>query len=65
MDPKTFFTSPQNTVQKQYEALRAFYTGQCSAKEAAKRFDYTINSFYSNRENPALWTGSEFKGFAI
>jgi len=47
MDPKTFFTSPQNTVQKQYEALRAFYTGQCSAKEAANRFDYKISSFYS------------------
>jgi len=47
MEPKTFFTSPQNTVQKQYEALRAFYTGQCSAKESAKRFDYTIRSFYS------------------
>ena len=47
MEPKTFFISPQNTVQKQYEALRAFYTGQCSAKEAAKRFDYTISSFYS------------------
>jgi transposase len=47
MDPKTFFSSPHNTVQKQYEALRAFYTGECSAQEAAKRFDYTISSFYS------------------
>lgn len=47
MDPKKFFTSPQNVVQKQYEALRAFYTGRCSAQEAAKRFDYTVNSFYS------------------
>jgi hypothetical protein len=47
MDPKKFFRSPQNIVQKQYEALRAFYTGQCSAKEAANRFGYTTSSFYS------------------
>ena len=47
MDPKTYFSSPQNTVQKQYEALRAFFYGECSAKEAAKRFDYTLSSFYS------------------
>ena len=47
MGPKTFFTSPQNTIQKQYEALRTFYTGECSAKGAAERFDYTISSFYS------------------
>jgi hypothetical protein len=62
MDPKTFFSSPQNTAQKQYEALRAFFTGQCSAEEAAKRFDYKISSFYSlardfkknlSRQNPA------------
>lgn len=62
MDPKTFFTSPQNTIQKQYEALRTFYTGECSAKGAAERFDYTISSFYSlardfkknlSQQNPA------------
>ena len=47
MDPKEFFISPQNTIQKQYEALRAFYAGGCSAEEAANRFGYTISSFYS------------------
>jgi hypothetical protein len=47
MDPKTFFTSPQNVVQKQYEALRAFFTGQGSANEVAKQFDYTLSSLYS------------------
>ena len=51
MDPKKFFISPQNIVQKQYEALRAFYTSECSAKEAAERFDYTISSFYSLARN--------------
>lgn len=47
MDPKEFFISPQNTIQKQYEALRAFYAGGCSAEEAANRFGYAISSFYS------------------
>ena len=47
MAPKEFFISPQNTIQKQYEALRAFYAGGCSAEEAANRFGYKITSFYS------------------
>jgi transposase len=47
MTPKEFFTSPQNTIHKQYEALRAFYAGGCSAEEAARRFGYKITSFYS------------------
>jgi len=47
MAPKEFFISPQNTIQKQYEALRAFYAEGCSAEEAARRFGYKITSFYS------------------
>jgi len=47
MTPKEFFISPQNTIQKQYEALRAFYAGGYSAEEAARRFGYKITSFYS------------------
>lgn len=47
MNPKDFFAAPQNIVHKQYEALRTFFTGECSAQEAAKRFGYTTNSFYS------------------
>jgi len=47
MNPKAFFAAPQNTTQKQYEALRAFYIGSCTAQEAAQRFDYTLHSFYS------------------
>ena len=51
MNPKRFFLSPANPTQKQYEALRAFYTGECSALEAAQRYGYTLNSFYSlNRD---------------
>ncbi len=47
MEPSTFFVQPQNTVQKQYEALRAFYVEKNSGEEVAKRFGYTLNSFYS------------------
>ena len=64
MNPKDFFATPQNIVHKQYEALRAFFTGQYSAQEAAKRFGYTTNSFYSlirdfrktlSEDDPALF----------
>ncbi|MDA3915518.1 MAG: hypothetical protein PF690_00900, partial [Deltaproteobacteria bacterium] len=47
MKPDVFFTKPQNTVQKQYEALRAFYIEKCSGQKVAKRFGYTLASFYS------------------
>jgi len=61
MNPKSFFDSPRSTVHKHYEALRAFYNGECSAQEAADRFGYTLASFYSlardfkkmlSKENP-------------
>jgi len=47
METTAFFANPQNTVQKQYEALRAFYLEKCPAEEVAKRFGYTLSSFYS------------------
>lgn len=47
MEPTDFFTNPQNTVQKQYEALRTFYVEKCPGEEVAKRFGYTLTSFYS------------------
>jgi len=47
MDPKNFFHSPSNIVQKQYEALRTFFSEDYSAKEVAEQFGYTLNSFYS------------------
>lgn len=47
MEPSAFFANPQNAVQKQYEALRAFYVEKCSGEEVAKRFGYTLTSFYS------------------
>lgn len=47
MDIKKFFTEPQSTAQKQYEALRAFYTQECSGRETASKYGYTLSSFYS------------------
>jgi len=47
MEPTTFFANPQNIVHKQYEALRAFYVEKWSGEEVAKRFGYTLSSFYS------------------
>lgn len=47
MEPEKFFSSPQNTAQKQYEALRTFYVEKCPGEEVAKRFGYTLSSFYS------------------
>ena len=47
MKPKKYFTSPENIVQKQYEALRAFYIDQLSADQTAHKFGYTVSSFYS------------------
>ena len=47
MEPNAFFVKPQNTVQKQYEALRAFYLEKRSGEEVAKHFGYTRSSFYS------------------
>jgi len=47
MNPSAFFTNPQNTVQKQYEALRAFYVERTPGEEVASRFGYTLPSFYS------------------
>ncbi len=47
MKPKQFFTSPACIAQRQYEALRAFYVDGFSAADAAKRFGYTLSTFYS------------------
>ncbi len=42
-----FFLTPASTTQRQYEALRAHYVDGHSAAEAARRFGYTLSSYYS------------------
>jgi len=47
MKKKDFFKFPKINMQKQYEALRAFYYEGKSAEEISKLFGYTKNGFYS------------------
>jgi len=47
MKPEHFFCHPENTAQKRYEALRAFYFEKRSGEEVAKQFGYKLSSFYS------------------
>ena len=42
-----FFHNPCNIQQKRYEALRLFYYDKKSASYVAKKFGYTVSSFYS------------------
>lgn len=45
-DPETqFFRAPGSTLQRQYEALRAFFVDRLPSAEAARRFGYTPGSF--------------------
>lgn len=41
-----FFKNPSCSTHKQYEALRAYLYERLSAKEVARRFDYSENSLY-------------------
>lgn len=40
-----FFVSPDSTLQRQYEALRAFFVEDLPSTEVARRFGYTPGSF--------------------
>lgn len=47
MTAKDFFQDPQSIPQKQYEALRAYYIDNMSAKEVADQFGYKHRGFTS------------------
>jgi hypothetical protein len=40
-----FFRAPESALQRQYEALRAFFVDRIPSAEAARRFGYTPGSF--------------------
>jgi len=44
---KALFTHPKHPRQRQYEALRAIEVDGLSVADAAKKFDYTVNTLYS------------------
>jgi IS30 family transposase len=45
------FLRPALPMQRQYEALRAFYVDRVPAREVARRFGYTTNGFHSLRRD--------------
>ncbi len=45
MEPASYFNQPQSTQQRHYEALRAFYIGKESAKQAATKFGFSPTYF--------------------
>lgn len=47
MTEAEFFSAPTQQRHRQYEALRAFYTGKHSAAEVAKMFNYKRSTVYS------------------
>ena len=47
MDIAQFFSNPESTTHKQYEAVRAFYLEGKTAKEVAEHLGYTKASVYS------------------
>jgi len=46
-DPRSFFLKPQNTAQKRYEALRAYYIDTLNIDDIEERFEYTKSTFRS------------------
>lgn len=42
-----FFSTPSTSVQKQYETVRAVIVDKLLAKEAAAKFNYSVNSVYA------------------
>src|SRR5512135_1959040 len=57
-DPQVrFFLAPESPLQRQYEALRAYFVEQLPSHEVARRFGYTPGSFrvlcHQFRHDPA------------
>jgi hypothetical protein len=52
-----FFLAPETPLQRQYEALRAYFVEQLPSREVARRFGYTPGSFrvlcHQFRHDPA------------
>jgi hypothetical protein len=46
MDPAQVFLQPQNSTQRQYEALRAYFVERLPGPEVARRHGYTLGSLH-------------------
>ena len=47
MNYKKLFLTPQDHLQKRYEAIRCFFVEECSAELVAQRYGYTVTTVYS------------------
>lgn len=47
IDLERYFNTPNTSVQKQYETVRAIIVDKLSAEEAAAKFNYSVNSIYA------------------
>jgi transposase len=47
LDLMQFFTNPQTTRQKQYEAVRALVVEKMSVEQVCKKFNYKVNTVYA------------------
>jgi transposase len=45
MEPENYFSDKMSAIQKRYEAIRAFYKENLSAKEAAKKYGFSETYF--------------------
>jgi len=45
MTPENYFSNPQSIAQKQYEALKSYFTGREKAEVVAHKFGYTYRGF--------------------
>ena len=60
--------SPDEVLKGHFNRFIAHKIYDKHVLRAVYEYDNNVSvlvTFYSNMENPALWTGSEFKGFAI
>lgn len=51
MSPVEYFQQTDNTTQKQYEALRAFFVEKQTAQQVAKRWGYSVDTVYTMTKN--------------
>ncbi|NOY73405.1 MAG: hypothetical protein GXP14_13730 [Gammaproteobacteria bacterium] len=47
IDIESYFDNPNTSAQKQYETVRAIIVDKLSTEEAARKFNYSVNSVYA------------------
>ena len=47
MEPKSYFSSYSSCYKRRYDALKSFFNDGLSADECAKKYGFTLSSFYA------------------